>query len=298
MSFTREDCEMIEAMGLGPAWLLRETEDPFLPELGTLVRELREPRQSPGPTQTAPVAGVQSGAQLRPAPRAQAPAEGGKPLQTAHMGMPEWLAVKIRAAGWDELKALANACSLCSMASSRQHVVFSDGDPGPGLVIVGEAPGAEEDLQGLPFVGKSGQLLTSMLEALNIVRRKDAVILNVLKCRPPQNRNPQPEEISCCGHYLERQLEILAPRVLLLAGRFAVGSLLKLEGNFSIGRQRGRIHQIMIGGRTVSAVVTYHPSYLLRSPLEKAKSWDDLLLLKSAMRDAGILPPEKKKRWN
>ena len=184
------------------------------------------------------------------------------------------------------------------MASSRQHVVFSDGDPGPGLVIVGEAPGAEEDLQGLPFVGKSGQLLTSMLESLNIVRRKDAVILNVLKCRPPQNRNPQPEEISCCGHYLERQLEILAPRVLLLAGRFAVGSLLKLEGNFSIGRQRGRIHQVMIGGRTVPAVVTYHPSYLLRSPLEKAKSWDDLLLLKSAMRDAGILPPEKEKRWN
>ncbi|MBE5692183.1 MAG: uracil-DNA glycosylase, partial [Sutterella sp.] len=263
-----------------------------------LVRELREPLQSPRPTQGAAALKEQSGARPGPVLRAQAPAEGGAPLQTAHMGMPESLAEQIRAAGWDELKALANACSLCSMASSRQHVVFSDGDPGPGLVIVGEAPGAEEDLQGLPFVGKSGQLLTSMLESLNIVRRKDAVILNVLKCRPPQNRNPQPEEISCCGHYLERQLEILAPRVLLLAGRFAVGSLLKLEGNFSIGRQRGRIHQVMIGGRTVPAVVTYHPSYLLRSPLEKAKSWDDLLLLKSAMRDAGILPPEKEKRWN
>ena len=301
MSFTREDCELIEAMGLGPVWLLRETEDPFLPELGTLVKELREPAPSARPQAGAPLQKPAGGAPVKPALRTQAPQTPqatAEPVQTAHMGMSEALAEQIRAANWEELRTLANACRLCSMASSRQHVVFSDGDPGPGLVIVGEAPGAEEDLQGVPFVGKSGQLLTSMLEFLNIVRRKDVVILNVLKCRPPMNRNPEPEEITCCGHYLERQLEILAPKVLLLAGRFAVGSLLKLEGNFSIGRQRGRVHQVTIGGKTVPAIVTYHPSYLLRSPLEKAKSWDDLLLLKGAMRDAGILPPEKEKRWN
>lgn len=298
MSFTREDCEIAEAMGLGPVWLLRETEDPFLPELGRLAEEKKNLAQA-APARRAPLSPSEGGM----LPRADAasgvnPASSRPPQQTAHMGMPEALAEEIRAAGWEDLRKLADACRLCSMASSRQHVVFAEGEPGPGLVVVGEAPGAEEDLQGLPFVGKSGQLLTSMLESLNIVRRKDVVILNVLKCRPPSNRNPQPEEISCCGHYLERQLEILAPKVLLLAGRFAVGSLLKLEGNFSIGRERGRIHQVALGGRTVPAVVTYHPSYLLRSPLEKAKSWDDLLLLRKAMQDAGILPPEKEKRWN
>jgi len=137
----------------------------------------------------------------------------------------------------------------------RQHVVFSDGGPGPKLVVVGEAPGAEEDLQGIPFVGKSGKLLTAMLDSLGLVRRRDCVILNVLKCRPPRNRNPQLEEIVCCGHWLARQLELLKPDVLFLAGRFAISSLLKpADEMFSISKMRGRIHLAQLpDGRQVPA---------------------------------------------
>ena len=149
--------------------------------------------------------------------------------------------------------------------------------------MVGEAPGAEEDLQGIPFVGKSGKLLTAMLDSLGLVRRRDCVILNVLKCRPPRNRNPQPEEIVCCGHWLARQLELLKPDVLFLAGRFAISSLLKpADEMFSISKMRGRIHLAQLpDGRQVPAVATYHPSYLLRSPAAKSKAWEDLLLLKA-----------------
>ena len=117
------------------------------------------------------------------------------------VGMSTELLNKIASADWQALQTLSQHCTACALsAMGRQHVVFSDGGPGPKLVVVGEAPGAEEDLQGIPFVGKSGKLLTAMLDSLGLVRRRDCVILNVLKCRPPRNRNPQPEEIVCCGH--------------------------------------------------------------------------------------------------
>ena len=181
-----------------------------------------------------------------------------------------------------------------------QAIIFSDGGPGPKLVVVGEAPGAEEDLQGIPFVGKSGKLLTAMLDSLGLVRRRDCVILNVLKCRPPRNRNPQPEEIVCCGHWLARQLELLKPDVLFLAGRFAISSLLKpADEMFSISKMRGRIHLAQLpDGRQVPAVATYHPSYLLRSPAAKLKAWEDQLLLKAAMKQAGLTLPVREKHWD
>ncbi|MDO5531322.1 uracil-DNA glycosylase family protein, partial [Sutterella sp.] len=220
-----------------------------------------------------------------------APAEAPAPV------MPESMIEEIRTADWAKLKELALSCRSCRLCERRSKVVFSEGEPGPKLVIVGEAPGAEEDLQGVPFVGKAGKLLTAMLESLNITRRKDVVILNVLKCRPPNNRDPEPGEIVCCGRYLRRQLEILAPEVILLTGRFSARTVLGLEETMSIGRMRGRVHEARVGDRTIPAVVTYHPSYLLRSPGEKAKSWEDLLLLRDVMEKAGILPPPREKRW-
>lgn len=148
--------------------------------------------------------------------------------------------------------------------------------------------------------GKSGKLLTAMLDSLGLVRRRDCVILNVLKCRPPRNRNPQPEEIVCCGHWLARQLELLKPDVLFLAGRFAISSLLKpADEMFSISKMRGRIHLAQLpDGRQVPAVATYHPSYLLRSPAAKSKAWEDLLLLKAAMKQAGLTLPVREKHWD
>ena len=126
------------------------------------------------------------------------------------------------------------------------------------------------------------------------------MILNVLKCRPPRNRNPQPEEIVCCGHWLARQLELLKPDVLFLAGRFAISSLLKpADEMFSISKMRGRIHLAQLpDGRQVPAVATYHPSYLLRSPAAKSKAWEDLLLLKAAMKQAGLTLPVREKHWD
>ncbi len=304
MTLDARSCRMLEEMGLGPVWLLRETEDPLL--LGAAaVRPAPGPapapalRQSPAaakeslarPARQRPAAGPQNPPSARSAQPAPAPV-------TVQAGLPPETAEAIASADWAALRKIAEGCRACAMASTRQHVVFSEGEPGPKLVIIGEAPGAEEDLQGIPFVGKSGQLLTAMLDALGIVRKRDAVILNVLKCRPPRNRNPEPGEITCCGHFLRRQLELLEPAVLFLAGRFAVEAMLHPEPGFSIGRQRGRVHEVEIAGRKVPAVVTYHPSYLLRSPDEKAKAWDDLLLLKRTMAAAGVALPEREKRWN
>lgn len=203
--------------------------------------------------------------------------------------MPEETALAARTADWETLRSLADACRVCPMGSTRQHMVFAEEGQEARFVIVGEAPGGEEDFQGIPFVGKSGQLLTAMLNVLGIERRKDVTILNVLKCRPPGNRNPKPDEVAACSVFLRRQLEILQPDVLFLMGRFAVTSLLNLPPESSIGRTRGTIYEVRVGAKMVPAVTTYHPSYLLRRPEEKAKAWEDLVLLKQTLARAGIV---------
>lgn len=173
------------------------------------------------------------------------------------------------------------------------------GGPGPKLVVVGEAPGAEEDLQGIPFVGKSGKLLTAMLDSLGLVRRRDCVILNVLK--PPAAQPKSTARRDCLrGHGLPGSLNCFKPDVLFLAGRFAISSLLKpADEMFSISKMRGRIHLAQLpDGRQVPAVATYHPSYLLRSPAAKSKAWEDLLLLKAAMKQAGLTLPVREKHWD
>ena len=308
-AFSRESIEMLDAMGLGPVWLLRDSMDPLVPT-GALRPAGRT--QSPSPKRSAVPARAELTAaktgSLPQAPQSARAAQTSAASPTAPqavaqpaVGMSTELLSKIASADWQALQTLSQHCTACALsAMGRQHVVFSDGGPGPKLVVVGEAPGAEEDLQGIPFVGKSGKLLTAMLDSLGLVRRRDCVILNVLKCRPPRNRNPQPEEIVCCGHWLARQLELLKPDVLFLAGRFAISSLLKpADEMFSISKMRGRIHLAKLpDGRQVPAVATYHPSYLLRSPAAKSKAWEDLLLLKAAMKQAGLTLPVREKHWD
>ncbi len=182
---------------------------------------------------------------------------------------------------WPALRAAVADCRACGLCESRTQTVFGVGHLQAHWMIVGEAPGEQEDLQGEPFVGKSGQLLDNMLRALGLSRptpgdlddpAKQVFIANTLKCRPPGNRNPLPQELSECEPYLVRQIELVHPKIILAMGRFAVQSLLRTTE--PIGKLRGRVHQF----QGVPLIVTYHPAYLLRNLEDKAKAWDDLCL--------------------
>ncbi len=174
---------------------------------------------------------------------------------------------------WDGLAAAVAGCTRCGLAANRTNTVFGVGDRQARWLVVGEAPGAEEDRQGEPFVGRAGQLLNSMLRAAGL-RREQVFIANILKCRPPGNRDPLPEEVRCCLPYLHRQIALIGPRLILCVGRIAAQNLLGVDT--PLGQLRGRVHELQPFGTPV--VVTYHPAYLLRSPSEKRKSWTDLKL--------------------
>jgi DNA polymerase len=188
----------------------------------------------------------------------------------------------VAAMGWDELRAAVSSCRACTLCERRTQTVFGVGHPQAQWMLIGEAPGEQEDRQGEPFVGKAGQLLDSMLRAVGLTRseapaHEQVYIANVLKCRPPQNRNPEPQEVAQCEPYLLRQIALVQPKLILAMGRFAVQSLLKTGE--PIGRLRGRVHEV----QGVPVVVTYHPAYLLRNPLDKARSWEDLCLAREVM---------------
>lgn len=182
---------------------------------------------------------------------------------------------------WLTLEAEVSKCTRCELHRGRTQTVFGVGRHDARLLVVGEAPGAEEDRQGEPFVGRAGILLNAMLRAIGLARG-DVYIANILKCRPPGNRDPKPEETAECTPYLERQIELLMPRAALAVGRIAAQHLLQSEE--PIGRLRGKV--LSFGARRVPLVVTYHPAYLLRSPLAKSKSWQDLCLLRQLLKSS------------
>jgi uracil-DNA glycosylase family 4 len=181
--------------------------------------------------------------------------------------------------GWPELASRVAGCTRCALYETRTRTVFGTGNRAADWMIVGEAPGVDEDRQGEPFVGRAGQLLTAMLAAIGL-RREEVYITNILKCRPPGNRDPLPGEVACCHEYLERQISLVDPALLLVVGRIAAHNLLQTD--LPIGRLRGRVHRYGTAG--IPLVVTYHPAYLLRSPLEKRKSWEDLQLAREVCR--------------
>lgn len=182
---------------------------------------------------------------------------------------------------WETLARCVADCTKCNLHGGRTKTVFGTGKPAAEWMVIGEAPGAEEDASGEPFVGPAGQLLNAMLQALGR-QRSQVYIVNILKCRPPNNRDPQPEEVQQCWPYLKRQIEMVAPKVILAAGRIAAQSLLLSDE--PIGRLRGRIHRHVELG--VPVVVTYHPADLLRKPAEKRKAWEDLQLACRALEQA------------
>lgn len=179
---------------------------------------------------------------------------------------------------WAALQQEVQGCRRCALAASRTQTVFGVGNRRAGLLVVGEAPGAEEDRQGEPFVGRAGQLLNAMLQAIGHPRAS-VYIANVLKCRPPGNRDPRPEEVGCCLPYLERQVELIRPLLILALGRIATRNLLGTDA--PLGRLRGQLHRF--GTRATPLIVTYHPAYLLRSPGEKRKAWADLKFARSEL---------------
>ena len=181
---------------------------------------------------------------------------------------------------WKELRQEVTRCRACSLCETRKQTVFGVGNTRADWMLIGEAPGAEEDARGEPFVGQAGRLLDNMLASIGMSREgetpRSVYIANVLKCRPPGNRNPQPEEVSKCEPFLLRQIELVAPALIVVMGRFAAQSLLGTDA--SIASLRGKPHRINVAGRQIPVVVTYHPAYLLRNLIDKEKSWADLCL--------------------
>ena len=208
------------------------------------------PPETPSPAPEVPA---------RPSGRSEAPPETGETIATLD---------------WDPLHEQVAACTRCDeLVANRTQTVFGVGNPQADWLVVGEAPGAEEDKRGEPFVGRAGKLLDAMLAAIGL-DRGTVYIANILKCRPPNNRDPKPDEALNCRPYLERQIELIAPKLILVVGRIAAQNLLQTDT--PIGKLRGQVHTLP--GSDIPVIVTYHPAYLLRSPGEKRKAWEDLKL--------------------
>jgi len=248
----------------------------MLDEMGIRVWSPPEVAPPAEPAPSAPSARVVAADVPAPAAMREAPVvllrpePGSRPLHLDTMG-------------WPELREAVSGCTACKLCTGRKQTVFGVGNERAHWMIVGEAPGEQEDLKGEPFVGKSGQLLDNMLRAVGLTRGEapadqQVYIANTVKCRPPGNRNPEPAELAQCEPFLIRQIALVQPRMILAMGRFAVQSLLR--STEPIGRLRGRVHQY----QGVPLVVTYHPAYLLRNPEDKSRSWDDLCLAKEALQ--------------
>jgi uracil-DNA glycosylase len=179
--------------------------------------------------------------------------------------------------GWPELKQAVVGCTACGLHKTRTQTVFGVGDENADWMLIGEAPGAEEDRLGDPFVGQAGKLLDNMLAAIELSRTRNVYIANVLKCRPPGNRNPEPEEVARCTPHLLRQIEFVKPKLIIAMGRFAAQTLLDTDA--SIASLRGKLHRYA----GLPLIVTYHPAYLLRNLPDKAKAWADLVFARKTM---------------
>ena len=245
------------------------THGPSLP--GPVPGPVPMARPMAAPTDAPP---TKATAAPRPAPPAALPAAS----PSAGTSLPQLVPAAVAGLGWAELRAAVAACRACRLCEGRKQTVFGVGHAQAHWMVIGEAPGAQEDEQGEPFVGAAGQLLDAMLRALDLSRAAEGdaarrvFIANTLKCRPPGNRNPQPDEMAQCEPFLLRQIELVRPRLILAMGRFAVQALLRTTE--PIGRLRGKVHRY----QGVPLVVTYHPAYLLRNLPDKARAWEDLCL--------------------
>jgi DNA polymerase len=217
----------------------------------------------------------------RAAPQEAGPVAQGLALRTNEAGPVQNLPDRVApapgsASGLDAVREELGDCQRCKLARTRKTIVFGQGNPRAALMFVGEAPGADEDEQGLAFVGKAGQLLTKIIEAMGM-RRDDVFIANIIKCRPPQNRNPEPDEVLACHPFLEKQIAAIQPRVIVGLGKFGAQWLLKTAE--PITRLRGRLGQF----QGITVMPTYHPAYLLRNPSSKKEVWEDMKVVRDIL---------------
>ena len=248
--------EILRELGLAPVWRLRRvaTQDAASPE-----------DEAPG--------------SVRPG-SAQARAHGDEPAPAVDA---DDRRMRIATLALDALVEDIGACRACGLCATRNRTVPGVGAVDAQWMFVGEAPGADEDAQGEPFVGAAGQLLDNMLAALRMARGDGVYIANVLKCRPPGNRAPTPLEAAACRPYLDRQIELIAPRLIVALGKSAACTLLDVDA--SVASLRNRVHRY----RGTSLIVTYHPAYLLRNPADKAKAWEDLLFARRTLRELAVV---------
>lgn len=269
---------------LGPARVPRPVAAARAPAPASAPRAEEARPEVPRSPAAAPAASAQPSIPPAPAPdelRPFAP-ESPAPPEPDSPAVRENAARAGACADLGELRRLVASCEACSLARTRTQTVFSDGPERARVMFVGEAPGEHEDRQGVPFVGAAGQLLTDIIQKGMGLPRAEVSIVNVLKCRPPGNRDPEPEEKALCTPYLDRQIELVAPDVIVALGLHAARHLLRSP--LSMGRLRGKVH--LWRGRKV--VATYHPAYLLRTPSAKKDCWQDIQL---AMRELGLTPP-------
>ncbi|AXQ31734.1 uracil-DNA glycosylase [Solimonas sp. K1W22B-7] len=249
--------QVLDALGI-ERWQLRSGSPAAVAEAVVEAAAPPPPAPAAGLAPAAPPPMPAAPPKPRPAPvAAEAPA--GKPL----IEVP---------ADWDGLRAVVKDCRQCKLCQTRTQTVFGVGIESAPLMVVGEGPGADEDIQGQPFVGRAGKLLDEMLKAIGHSRRDNTYIANVVKCRPPGNRDPETDEVESCRPYLEQQIRLVKPRLIVGLGRIAAQRLLNSDAPLS--RLRGPLHHY--GPEQTPLFITYHPAYLLRSPREKAKSWEDL----------------------
>jgi DNA polymerase len=255
--------ELLVELGLAPIWRRRPGAE--FPGAGEAPAGAAPAAAGPGaaPADREADRGIDAGDRV--APRV-ADAEAGAVTDS------DARRLRIAALDWNGFAADVDACTACGLARTRRCSVPGVGDRAAEWLFVGEAPGAEEDERGEPFVGQAGKLLDAMLAALSLARGRNVYIANVLKCRPPGNRTPEPPEVDACRPYLDRQIELIRPRLIVALGRSAANTM--LANDATIASLRGRVHRY----RDVPLIVTYHPAYLLRNLPDKAKAWDDLLL--------------------
>lgn len=272
-----------------------ERQRTMLAAMGLRVWTQPPPEPESEPTPLRPAAGGQASvAGAAGTERLALPSRVAEPAERRAAPPAELVPLGARPAGiesmdWPALRAAVAACTACALCRSRRHTVFGVGHERAHWMIVGEAPGEQEDQLGEPFVGAAGQLLDRMLSAVGLGRAAGAdgdparqvFIANVLKCRPPANRNPSPEEVAQCAPFLQRQVALVQPRLILAMGRFAVQALLATDA--PIGRLRGQVHRY----QGVPTIVTYHPAYLLRNLADKARAWEDLCLAREVAAGAG-----------
>ncbi len=272
--------QFLEVLGIPTEWVPRKpmgAPQEAAPEPDRPAAMLAEPA-APAESMLAPEPAEAQAAVAMPDLAEPEPPLVVEPERTAAVPDRE---VAIAAMEWPALDAAVAACTACGLCKTRTNTVFGVGDRAAEWMLVGEAPGENEDLQGEPFVGQAGKLLDNMLGSLGLTRGRNVFIANVLKCRPPGNRNPEPAEAAQCEPFLKRQIALVRPKVIVVLGRFAAQSLLRTTT--PIGKLRGTVHSY----EGIPVVVTYHPAYLLRTLTDKARAWEDLCLAREVHDRAG-----------